>query len=196
MELFAGLLTASFVAQDMNLPVTATYFSETESAALKVASVQFPEAMCLGAVEGITEDTVSRIVAEHSDALFCVVGGPPCQDVSKLNPSRTGAEGSKSGLRAHFQRVYNLFASRAPGSTFGLMECAQMSARDRSYYDTVFGSPPFLLCSRHFAPITRPRLWWCSHSHKLPRNVGSKWSDSNACPELPGEPLSTNLSTI
>ena len=189
MELFAGLLTASFVAQDMNLPVTATYFSETESAALKVASVQFPEAMCLGAVEGITEDTVSRIVAEHSDALFCVVGGPPCQDVSKLNPSRTGAEGSRSGLRAHFQRVYNLFASRAPGSTFGLMECTQMSARDRSYYDAVFGSPPFLLCSRHFAPITRPRLWWCSHSHKLPRNVGSKWSDSNACPELvPSDP--------
>ena len=157
-ELFAGLLTASFVAQDLNLPVTATYFSETEAAALKVASVQFPEAKCLGAVQEITKDTASDIVAAHPGALFCIVGGPPCQDVSKLNPSRAGAEGSKSGLRAHFQRVYNLFTCLAPDSTFGLMECTQMSPKDRSYYDQVFGSPPFLLCSTLLAGNTSQTL--------------------------------------
>jgi hypothetical protein len=58
-----------------------------------------------------------------------------------------------------------------------------MDVSDRVAYDAVFGHPPVELCSRHFSPTTRARLWWSSDpSWFLP--LRSRWSQASRCPEI------------
>eukprot|EP00972_Heterocapsa_arctica_P017205 2543155-Heterocapsa_arctica.AAC.1 len=46
-----------------------------------------------------------------------------------------------------------------------------MSTADRASYDAVHGAPPFLVCSRHWSPVTRPRLWWFSDPPTWPQGT-------------------------
>ena len=82
----------------------------------------------------ITYEVVAAIVAQifSEHVMFCVLGGPPCQDVSKLNKHRRGALGQRSGLREQFALIYQWFL-RAAGKTreFVMMECTQMDTSDR-----------------------------------------------------------------
>ena len=167
----------------MRLPVVATYFSDTDAAALHVASVRFPSAVALPPVQDIDRGNIIDIVSRHPSALFVLLGGPPCQDVSLLSSAGAGSHGLRSGLRSEYARVYEELTEAAPpGRVVALMECTRMSRSDRVAYDEVFGSPPVLLCSRHFAPCTRPRLWWSNvpwHS-----SCESRWASRDDCREI------------
>ena len=171
-ELFSGLLPGSLAADNLNIPVAATFFSEIDEAAVQVASVQHPDAVPLGPIQDISTATIQNIIDSFPQALFAILGGPPCQDVSLLSGNRAGADGPRSGLREEFARIYHTFeALTPPGAVFGLMECTRMSRADREAYDRVFGNPPVDVCARHFSPCTRGRLWWSSHSPFWPEDV-------------------------
>ena len=161
----------------------ASYFSETDVTANHVASVRFPTAVALPPVQDIDRGNIISIVRRHPSALFVLLGGPPCQDVSLLNAAGAGSHGPRSGLREEYARVYReLVQAAPPGSVRALMECTRMSPSDRVAYDSVFDSPPVLLCSRHFSPCTRPRLWWSNvpwHS-----TCDSRWASRDDCEEL------------
>ena len=146
--------------------------SEIDEAAVQVASVQHPDAVPLGPIQDISTATIQNIIDSFPQALFAILGGPPCQDVSLLSGNRAGADGPRSGLREEFARIYHTFeALTPPGAVFGLMECTRMSRADREAYDRVFGNPPVDVCARHFSPCTRGRLWWSSHSPFWPEDV-------------------------
>ena len=108
-ELFSGILPGSVAADALGIPVAATLFSEVDEAALRVASVQYPDAVPLGPIQGIVPDTIRNIIDSYPRALFVILGGPPCQDVSLLNEQRRGADGPRSGLRAEYARIYDTF---------------------------------------------------------------------------------------
>ena len=62
-ELLAGIMVGSYVCEHvLKLDISATYYSEIEEDAIWVASALFPEAINLGSVESITNETVTRIV--------------------------------------------------------------------------------------------------------------------------------------
>ena len=48
------------------------------------------------------------------------------------------------------------------------MECVRMDVSDMQHYNAVFKSPPYLICSKHWLPVTRRRLWWFSSKQRFP----------------------------
>ena len=172
-ELFAGICIGSLAIANLGLPILAHYVSEIDPDSLLLISTLYPSACLLGDICAITRQNCKSIVDQFpGQVLFLLLAGPPCQDVSLLSIDRSGANGPRSGLRKEFARVYGIFRSLVPDSRIrGLMECVRMDAEDLPYYNGVFGSSPHLLCAKHWLPITRPRLWWFSHTPVFPRGT-------------------------
>ena len=166
-ELFAGLMSLSLAFASMNIPVMASFFSETCPDAMACIAHHFPEAKDPGGVCEISAAEIIELVKRFPGARFCLGGGPPCQDVSELNATAAGAQGARSVLREEFEHIYNILRDAieadkkgsAAERLLGILECTRMRPEDRPSYDKVFKVSPFELCSRHFTPATRPR-WW------------------------------------
>ena len=60
-----------------------------------------------------------------------------------------------------------------------------MSNSDRESYDAVSGTPPVGICSRHFSPFTRGRLWWASHPPNWPEDVRFRTSPDGVQEVIP-----------
>jgi hypothetical protein len=146
-----------------NIQVAASYYSEVCPDCCLVAATNFPCAHNLGDVGKITNTQIAAIVKLWPNCSWIIGSGPPCQNVSLLNSSRSGAWGLHSCLREEFKRIYNIFTQLIPAhSLIAFMECTRMTNVDRIPYDEVFGNPPVEICSSFAAPNTRPRLWWCN----------------------------------
>ena len=65
-----------------------------------------------GAARALRAERLSVILGDHPGAFFLVMDGPPCQDVSVLNPYRAGARGGRSSLRDVPKEI-----TRFPGET-------------------------------------------------------------------------------
>ena len=166
-ELFAGICVGMQALALLQCSIIAHFFSEVHEDALLVLQTNYPDAVALGDITCITYEVIAAIVAQFPEhVMFCVLGGPPCQDVSKLNKRRRGALGQRSGLREQFALIYQWFL-RAAGKTrvFAMMECTQMDASDRIWYDSVFRSKPYLICASEDVTLLvnqdfRPPFWW------------------------------------
>ena len=181
-ELFGGILSASHALDALGIVPTAVFFSEIDSDAIIVASTAFPLAFNLGDVEKVDEAQILNICEQFQGCSFLLTGGVPCTNVSLLNASREGAFGPQSRLRECFRNIWTWILKHSSGNCKGLMECTRMDSHDQVWYDSVFQCKPFLLCSRHFSWITRPRLWWMSHSPTFP--PGTKLIDRGSCVEI------------
>ena len=87
-ELFSGIMIGSTACSQLGLHIVATFYSEIQADAMRVAATLFPEAVSLGDISFITAEVVDKIVNLHPNSVFLVMGGPPCQDVSLLNEER------------------------------------------------------------------------------------------------------------
>jgi site-specific DNA-cytosine methylase len=153
-ELFAGLISLSLAFAPLNISVIACFFSETCPDAVSCIRHHFPNAGDLGDICKISRRRISELVQKYPDAKFCLGGGPPCQDVSELNATAAGANGSRSVLREEYDRVYQYLkdsieeqkAGSSEGRLLGILECTRMRPGDRPAYDKIFSTPPFELC--------------------------------------------------
>ena len=137
--------------------VKALLCSEIAEDAILVTKVAFPEAVQLGPVQDVTDAMIEELTNRYDTEIFVFTMGPPCTDASLLNNQRAGAHGPHNVLREEAKRVYNTFEAMAVGRVVGIMDCTRMSDEDRVHYDAVFGSQPFQLCARHWAPWKMPR---------------------------------------
>jgi len=111
--LTVGSVFAGIGGLDLGLAQTGRFdtlwYSEVDPAALRVMQAHYPHASSLGDV---------RFLAKHASAVDVLVGGPPCQDISKANASgRKGLKGSRSGL---FHAYVDLLSAITP--TWVVME--------------------------------------------------------------------------
>ena len=109
--------------------------------------------------EFITRQSLIDIVSESPDAIVLLGGGVPCQEVSLLKSNRQGCTSGESALRDDFGRVAADLQELVGDRLVAVMECTEMDSQDQKLYDHVFGSTPWLLCARHFTPVTRPPAW-------------------------------------
>jgi DNA (cytosine-5)-methyltransferase 1 len=94
MTLTVGSVFAGIGGIDLGLTnagdFSTRWYSETDSAALRVMQAHYPDAGSLGDV---------RFLSKHATPVDVLVGGPPCQDISTANASgRKGLKGARSGL--------------------------------------------------------------------------------------------------
>ena len=95
--------------------------------------------------------------------ILIVIGGLPCQDVSRLNRHRAGKERTRSGLFREFIRVTVLARELAfeHGLSFiGVGECTKIDFADKPKITSEVGWPCLELCASGSSRVRRPRLYW------------------------------------
>ena len=128
--------------------------SEIDPWAMAVAEKNNPNIKQLGNMKDIDLDWVAK------QGYDMVVGGPPCQDFSRLG-ARKGLPGAKGELT---QRYINLLQAAKP-KHFLMENVSGMNKESRESINELLaesGYPvkPVSLDAKHFNPVTRDRQWW------------------------------------
>jgi len=91
-----------------------------------------------------------------------VTYGAPCQNVSGLNPSGGGIEGSKSSLVWEVPRVLSAVQEAWPDSQVAKVGemVASVSAKDQEVYDKINGQKAVYMCPGTCGWMKRPRIYW------------------------------------
>lgn len=115
LSLFDGISGARVALDDANIPVKKYYASEIEENCIKVVNERYPDTTFLGDVKNIDEDMLNKI-----GKIDLLIGGSPCQDLSRGNKERTGLDGDKSRLFYEYSRILKILQKMNPSLVFVL----------------------------------------------------------------------------
>ena len=107
-EIFAGLLPGAVAIELIGLVAEHAYV-ETDKYATSVIQTQWPSAEALAGkpdAQDIDRSDIFELVKRKRPTKIFLFGGPPCQDVSKANPTGQGAFGPRSCLRQQHSDIY------------------------------------------------------------------------------------------
>jgi len=136
---------------------------EVEETAIRVAECNYPDAIQMGDVHAISADSLKAAVADGPTITHVMhYTGPPCQNVTGLNPAGGGVSGSKSRLVWLLPLIREAIRKAFPkAKKADLCEMvASLVRQDQKVYDKVNGSIPYKLCPSKHNFVRRPRLFW------------------------------------
>ncbi|KAE8741799.1 hypothetical protein FOCC_FOCC012660 [Frankliniella occidentalis] len=161
-SLFDGVCGAYAALTRLGIRIQSYYTAEIDDNCIKVQERHVPQAIQLGSVLHLTNEALERSgIAPH-----LVLGGSPCQDLSRVNPLRKGLwdKNGSGPLFFHYVRIKNFFqlqAERAGRKFFWLFE--NTSSMDRctrlAMVRSFGGLRPVTVCSSEFVPMRRPRFF-------------------------------------
>ena len=161
---FDGIGALRVALDGLGAPISGYISIESNDAARRVMESAFPSTKFFGDITKLTKDDVKVWAAEFPNTKLIVLGGgPPCQGVSGLNPTRLGAVHDPrsnlvqcfANLRQWVKEVFHWCPVRV------LMESvASMNDADRSIYSKAVGILPYKVDSKGISLCHRPRLWW------------------------------------
>jgi DNA (cytosine-5)-methyltransferase 1 len=148
-------------------------FSEIDKFAIVTYLKNFPDH------EFLNFGDISKIDVSSVPDFDLLIGGSPCTDLSIAKGKREGLAGSRSGL---FFKYVELLAYKKP-KYFILENVASMSKEAReeitATLQSVTGDKIHVveICSDHFTPQKRRRLYWTNFAVKKPAGEGERWPD-------------------
>ena len=145
---------------------------ELEETAIRVTEANYPDAKQLGDVRELKADALRKVIHDGPPLTHVLhFTGPPCQNVSGLNPSGGGVAGSKSKLVCLVPEVREAILEVFPeAEKADVMEMvASLTRVDQDVYNEVNGSKPYRICPSKHNWLRRPRLFWLDW--KLPDDV-------------------------
>lgn len=125
-------------------------FSEVEPFSKSVYNEHFPGRLDLGDISKVDFKQFRGKV----DVIF---GGSPCQNFSKMSPTRIGLAGEKSKLFFHFLRAVKEIAPK-----YFVLENIKMSNYSRDRISEYMGVQPVMLDAKMVSAQRRRRHFWCN----------------------------------
>ena len=163
-SVFEGISAIQVALERLGCAVLGCVCIESDDVARKVVKGWFPRSVSLCDVCSVSYQDVSHWVRLFLRAsLVLVTGGPPCQGVSGLNASRTGAEKDpRSSLNIQFKHLFEWVKSAFCWCPVHFMQesVATMDSRDRRIYSRVADLLPIHMDSDQMGWVRRPRLFW------------------------------------
>jgi site-specific DNA-cytosine methylase len=147
LSLFDGLSCGQIALERAGIKVDKYYASEIDSYAIKVAQHNYPNTIQLG--------DVTKIDASQLPDIQLLIGGSPCQSLSKAGDG-SGFKG-KSGL---FYEYLRLLKECKPKHF--LLENVKMKKEWQDIITEEMGVEPIEICSSLVSAQERKRLYWCS----------------------------------
>ena len=148
LSLFDGISCARVALERLGYEVE-YYASEVDKYAISVSQRNWPDAVQLGDVRGITADTFP----DGSDLL---IGGSPCQDLSIAKAGRRGLDGERSGLFWEYVRIWRELKPRY----FVLENVNSMPKDAKRIISDTFGVEPIMINAALVSAQSRKRLFW------------------------------------
>ena len=102
-------------------------------------------------------------------AIDIIVGGPPCQDFTKINAQNKGVVGTNGRyLKMAAEFIVNVQKKQSPHHVWYLIENVVLRGDDLEEICKAFGdTAPMRVDSYHFSPCNRNRHYFVNVSHKL-----------------------------
>ena len=100
LSLFDGMSCGRIALERAGIEVNKYYASEIKPHAIQVSKNNYPDIVQIGDVRELDTSKLPRI-----DTL---IGGTPCQDLSRGNANRDGLEGEKSSLFYEYVDLYKV----------------------------------------------------------------------------------------
>lgn len=160
LSLFDGLSCGQIALERVGIKINNYYASEIKPHAIKVVQKNYPNTVQLG--------DVCKIDTAKLPKIDLLIGGSPCQDLSRGNAIRDGLNGLKSGLFYEYVRIYKDLKKNNPDIKF-LLENVIMSDADYLIISNIMGTEPVRINSSLVSAQLRDRLYWT--------NIGPGWFD-------------------
>ncbi|KAH3832261.1 DNA (cytosine-5)-methyltransferase 3C-like [Dreissena polymorpha] len=175
LSLFDGIGTGRLALDALGIDVELYAISEVDKDAMAVSSFHY-NVTHLGDVWNINKDTLSDLCP-----IDLVLGGPPCNDLSIVNPGRKGFNGSGILVVKYMALVQDVEAlCRGSNHVFWLMEnTAHMPKHFYSLICQIMGMEPTLWDAKYFTGQNRARYFW--------GNIPGMYSGPEFCRQLEKE---------
>lgn len=147
LSLFDGMSCGQLALQKAGIKINKYFASEIKPHAIKVTQHNFPNTIQLGDVRNVNGYDLPKI-----DLL---IGGSPCQDLSRGNAVRDGLQGEKSGL---FYEYLRLLKEVKP--TYFLLENVIMEGEHFIEITEQLQTEPVRINSSLVSAQLRDRLYW------------------------------------
>lgn len=152
-SLFDGISCGQVALDVAQIPVAKYFACEIKPHAIKVTQKHFPNTIQMGDVRNVCWESIG-----HCDLL---IGGSPCQDLSKANNKMLGLEGSNSSLFWEFIRAKEELKPK-----WFLFENVQMAAKDFEIISQALGTYPININSELVSAQLRNRFYWTNLGEK------------------------------
>lgn len=153
LSLFDGMSCGRIALERAGIKVKKYYASEIKDIGIQVTQDNYPDTIQLGDVKGIK--------ACNLDKIDLIIGGSPCQDLSRANKERLGLEGEKSILFFNYLRLYHEVKEINPNAHF-FLENVIMNDSDYWIISKYLDVLPININSSLVSAQLRDRLYWTS----------------------------------
>lgn len=148
LSLFDGISCGRIALERAGIKVNKYYASEVDINAIKVTMHHYPDTIQLG--------DVSEINFESFEDVDLLIGGSPCQDLSRCNLKNEGLKGSRSKLFFEYIRALETIKPR-----YYLFEnVGSMTKENMKKISSYFNCEPIRINSNLVSPQSRDRYYW------------------------------------
>ncbi len=146
LSLFDGISCARVALDDR----VATYHaSEIDKYASAISARNFPDIVRHGSVCDLKAESFTH-------PIDLLIGGSPCQDLTRSNTSRKGLDGTRSKLFWEYVRLWKELKPK----WFLFENVASMTDECRDIISDTFGMKPITIDSSNCSPQARVRCYW------------------------------------
>ena len=149
MSLFDGISCGRLACERAGLEVGNYYSSEVDKYAIQITQKNYPDTIQLGDVQNID-------FTRYTGTIDLLIGGSPCQDLSKAKTNRQGLSGSRSGLFWNYVEALKILKPKY----FLLENNHGMPKEAKETISDILGVEPVLINSALFSAQSRKRLYW------------------------------------
>ena len=147
LSLFDGISCGQIALNRAAIKIDNYYASEIDKDAITVTQFNYPNTIQLGDIKKLKGNMLPKI-----DLL---IGGSPCQDLSKAKTAGKGLNGEKSSLFYEYLRLLNEI-----NPNYFLLENVKMKKEYRDIITKELGVEPILINSNLVSAQNRERLYW------------------------------------
>ena len=147
LSLFDGMSCGQIALSKLGLKYDNYFASEIDKYAIQITQKNFPYTQQLGCV--------TTINTKELPPINLLMGGSPCQDLSRAKSDGEGLKGNRSGLFWEYVRVLN-----ETQPDYFLLENVVMNKEDEQLITNELGVNPIEINSNLVSAQNRRRLYW------------------------------------
>lgn len=147
LSLFDGMSCGQIALERAGIEVENYFASEIDKYAMRIALKNYPNTQQLG--------SVTEVKGFDLPTIDLLIGGSPCQDLSKSKTNGEGLNGERSGLFWEYVRILNEVKP-----TYFLLENVVMKKEWEDVITETLGVSPIEINSNLVSAQNRRRLYW------------------------------------
>lgn len=158
LSLFDGMSCGHIAAERCGLPVTKYFASEIKKHTIEVTKHNYPDTIHIGDVTKVSYSNGILFTenGNHEAYIDIVIGGSPCQNLSRMNMNQTGLKGEQSRLFWEYVRIWK----ETNAKYFFLENVASAPDRDLAIISETLGVPGVRINSSLVSAQLRDRIYW------------------------------------